>query len=351
MAVDARSLWLGIAVCACSCACVGIPLQRTTMDHIVATGWAHGGAPVVLAREVRLKKTAYVASPEGGGVFDDYDVGEFVLLEAGARIPVDIPRVKDILHVSDVAARPGQDIFVMLVHALVEGQVTSREDCYVVQFDGSARPCPLPAGYVIGGSFSYISPDGREIRSRRHRSKDPWFQALDIDTGGVETIPNSFLTLGLRAPLDGTPSPCEFDRVLLSPSAARWAAICILPVGGRPTRGIWILEPDAPPRLAYRFETWDPPIPSTDTRPWALKAEQEMLWWPREATGLAWSPDETRLYYCGRGETEGVLLAFDDAPPVLHAPCLRLASWSPDGTTIAGATDAGFRTWRIADAN
>ena len=65
---------------------------------------------------------------------------------------------------------------------------------------------------------------------------------------------------------------------------------------------------------------------------------------------LAWSPDQTWLYFCQSPGALGYVINLLTGDIIAHEPGLQAASWSPDGVSLAGMTGNQLTVWTPAEA-
>ena len=339
------ALWIIVVTLFLLGSCVGIPVRRKTINHIVGTSWMPDGRPVALAQKFSLGKTAYVASPEGPGVFEHYRSGSLALLIGGDEVPVELEAAE--IRVENAAALPGGTGFLVILDISAKNVPGSVWRCFKLGVDGSVTPCRTPEGYLLEEFAYYLAPTEHEIRFRRSSDAGSRFEALNIETGELSDLAVDLKTLPLRWARDTQwPSaPCDMSYSRLAPRGDRLAVACAMPVAENSKEGLWLLDRDDPPRMAYEFMDEDrrPALPGYE-RTGRL---EEMVTWPREEYSLAWSPDQEHLYWCGGRGAAGVSVSLRGDPAVEHTPCLLMATWSPDGTKIAGVRNGELAVWDI----
>lgn len=341
-------LTTGVAILLASGSCVGIPVSRKTVNHIVATSWTADGRPVALAQKFRLGRTAYVGSPEGPGVFRDYDSGPLVLLLDRNEIPVHDGFDDSVIRVENAGSLPDGNGFVVIL-GISPGSDLRKSvwRCIEVAVDASIRPCAVPEGYKLEAFAYYLAPEAHELRFRRSSEGGSRFETLNFETGIVTAMGPDFKTLPLRWVGDThwPSAPCDMSYSRLSPRGDRLAVACALAIAGGGRQGLWVMRPDGDPRLVFEFTDPTVRIPASEYRD--VDTLEGMVTWPREEYGLSWSPDQEHLYWCGGRGSAGVLVSPEGGPTLERIPCLALTTWSPDGTRIVGVSQYEMNVWEV----
>ena len=322
-----------LALAMCLEGCTGIPVSRETAYHIIATGWRPDGKPMALALKARLGKDAYLVGPHVPGIYwRRLYTGVGVLTQEGVS-EADVSLPKGDTWWASAIARPDGSGFLTFIRVPNAELTDGTWRCVFVKIDGSSAECIWPVTAAPPPYTSYLAPDGYTIRVRRQI--DPaqfWFESWDVRTGGLTRIERELFTLELRFPRDPDPSPapCDMSWARLSPKQDRYVVACTITSGQQRQSGLWMFGDDLEPKLLLRFtpEYQGPPSPP-DT------LVNTALWDPQEAYGLAWSPDERFVYFCG-GQGAGVIVSTEGTLTRTDLPCLTLATWSPDGDRIAG---------------
>ena len=319
---------VGAAVVLAGC----VPLMRGTLTQVRAIGWTPEGAAIGLAQKIDVGRDFYLVSPEGGGTFSGFrERGIFVLVRVDGEIPADHRVDERRLQFDSAFARPNADGFVVLLSD--RGWKTV---CVLVSLHGGVSPCGRVA-YNVDTDRIYLAGRSGELRFRGGRmGPNATYWAVDPSTGRLSEIADPFLTLGLR----GTREPCDMSITSLSPNDDAWVVACTIESASIRQTGIWLLRAGSAPVLLHALEAADlvTSSGSTEDRP-ARYMEQ---------FGLAWSPDQRQIYWCGaRGQ--GILLSVVDGRSRGVSRCLKLATWSLDGTKIAGVENHQLVELRILE--
>ena len=329
-------------------ACVGIPVKAATVNHIVATSWTPEGKPLALAQKFKIGKTAYVASPEGPGVFEHYRSGPLLLLAGDDEVPIRLG-LKDVdIRVEEVAPL-AEGGFLVMLDVRPDGDLEhSAWRCLTVNTDGSVIPCRVPPGYKLEAFSYYLSATAHEIRYRRQGSTGSYFESLNVENGTVSEMAADLTRMPLKSNNDIEPpgAPCDMSYSQLAPREDSMVVACTMPTNKGFIAGLWILENTGTPRLLYRSDglSMNPAAKRYDQR----ASLEEMVAWPREEFSLAWSPNQEQVFWCALGRQIGVLASsLKDQAAAYSAPCLLLATWSPDGTRLAGVEQGKLRVWDI----
>jgi len=326
---------------------VGIPVHREGVNHVLATSWTNTGRLVVLAQQVRVGKTAWVVSPEGPGVSDDVHFGDLLLMDENESVTTQVPLREKGEWALQAFARPRGEGFVAIT------STPGNTRCYLVTNDGSLSACSAPGGYNFAPFEMYFSPVPSELFSRQRFESGFRDEAIDLRTGTVRPLDDQFLSLWIRSyhmleHEQSTLKPCSMSRSRLSPREDRWAVICISTKDLEVKASLWVLERNALPSMVHEYpaRTKDETLKQMQAQSGA--PQRDMLRYLDEHYGLAWSSDETYLYWCLPSEQTGSVVYLDGRPPIESAPCLTLASWSPDGSQLAGLSGGQVRKWSMS---
>lgn len=308
--------------------CISLPLKHHRFDRIVCVSWSDG-QPVALAQDSSVYQGAYPLTPDGPGVFEFAHMRDLVIVTPTARYPVSyIPRGTDSFDVTDAVARPSHRDFLVKLHFLSRATGNWAASSVLVNLDG--RVTEIERASELGSvAFSH---DGTRILF----GDFPDFKSYDLQTHAIEPVTSQLERIRLVTFVRELPDwfPCfngsQYDS--LSPDGTALAFPCCpkKDVGG--ACGLWAT--DALGHYRYLAPA-SPRPPSTPPEPLDTTAS-----WPREEHSLSWANQHPLLYWCDHSGGQGLIIDVSNpsAAP-RRAPCLLLASWSPDDTRIAGVVD------------
>jgi WD40-like Beta Propeller Repeat len=328
--------------------CVGIPLGHREVERILATTWTNDERLVVLAQLAEVGKTAWILSPEGSLVQEFEDYGDLVLMDETqtVRHKVRLRHYEQAIRAFALDQGAG---FVIL------SMVGSQDHCCLVDNEGALSDCVAPEGYHFSPGESQFLPTSSELVSRRVHDSVARNDALNFRTGAIRTLDDSFRGLALNAhstlePERENRSPCAAENARLSPQEDLWVFACPESDKLELKTVLWVLQRDTPPIRVYEF----PAITRDELAKRSYLAYKDrdprhnLMSWPGDNEGIAWTADESAIYWCSSPQEHGVIVYMDGRDPIEKVPCLTHASWSPDGTRLAGLKDWKVVTWSIA---
>ncbi len=300
-----------------------------------------------MAVRTHLGKNAYAFSPEGPGVSWNRQFDGLDILTGKETRRVNLSMPKGFFYWGSAVALPGGTGFLVLFQVPTEDLSESSWSCALVGVDGSVDECVWPGGAPLHPYDFYLAADGCTVRLRRQEDFTHfWFESWNVRTGAVVPIERVFLTYLLRHPSDPEPPvvPCDMGWSRLSPHEDAYAVACTLKTGEQTQSGLWTVAEGTNPRLLLRFtQEYRGPVAPPEG-----KREAQLLWEPRETYGLAWSPDQRAVYFCGGEGNRGLVVSVQSVVEQRDLPCLVLPSWSPDGARIAGVLDGNLQVVELA---
>lgn len=324
-------------VCAALAASCSIPLSYHRFDRVVATTWSDSG-PLALAQEGSFYRGAYPATPDGPGVFDRAKTRRLVLLTGETRVPIPyMPPGASSFQVTEVVARPSHRDFLLELHCFMHSRSNPWGRIWIsVGFDGHVAEINGPRlgpGEVGDSSFSH---DGARLLFGRGPFDDSDFRSFDLESGTIEPVVLQLERAHLVHFARNLPPwfPCAglTNYAALSPDGSTDAfACCASPARGEAC-GLWLADAAGHPTLVARGDLHDERADDEPTGPFFVE--------PQDRHGLAWAHHRPLLYWCDHPGGQGLVI--DASNPLATprpAPCMLLASWSPDDTKIVGVVD------------
>jgi hypothetical protein len=341
---------LAVALLVSGCA---VPLSEVRVDRVEAVGFDKDNKPIALAQEINLSKIYMVMGPDGAMETNDLvSRGPLVLLtEKSRRIVKPEGTLK---HAGDIELKMAQWMadnrgFAVLLSVPV-GKYYDHEE-YGVNIDehGGFRTFydwQHPASYMM-------SPDGLELFRRwiTPEERTYVFQSIATSTGVIEDVDTSWETLAMRISLGATMDmdwlPCarsyHAHRFVLSPDRQLMAMSCMDGKNEESSENceIWLIDELRQPRQLASVPAC--PAPTVDEYD-DLRQRYTYVYHT-----LAWSPDQTRLYFCELPGAPGYVIDIATGAVTSHTPGLVSAAWSRDGQTVAGMIDGTLTTWHPGD--
>lgn len=337
--------------------CIGVPIKHRELRHVVATGWDRDGKPMALAQQASLTKWALAASPDGPGISEHFRRGSFLLLRDGRTVPLELA-VPGAVELSVDKSRASGDGFLLLFRADVPTEadpLAHSHHCALIGADGSVSKCRTPEGADIPWWAVFVLPGGREVWwIDSEPDEETRALAFSLDTGELTRVTDDFLRLRTaRAhPEDPGSIPCEPDHAQLSPQRDLWAIRCGFARGEEWWSGLWVLDRSGEMRLVHQLRSApDDAVRRVRARERFERTLEDMVTEPEEESGLAWSPDQSRLYWCPGRYLAGAVISVQNRSFIPHEPCFVLPSWSPDGKRIVGVAQSKLEVWELPPGN
>jgi WD40 repeat protein len=334
-----KILVLAVISVAAGCA---VPLARRQIDHVIAIGWTPENHPVALAQEIELNKHFWIVTPEGAMETNQtISHGRLVLLSDGSRTRVklrfDDGRRGD-FELVDARAIAGERRFAALVSRADTSLIFEDEYGFTIDFDGQAGQFYRSERYA-----EYVfTPDGSALCRLWNppRESARVIESVDIATGEIRPLESLMLEVELAFNADRSGPdwlPCESDyrntRSCLSPDGALLTFSC----DNGDSCSIWLTRADLSTIRLATVQSFSPPATEG-----LDELEARYLY---SFHTLAWSPDQSRLYFCQSPGASGYVINVSTGIMISHHPGFMAASWSPDGNSLAGVRGNRLTVW------
>lgn len=332
---------LVLAVVSLSAGCA-VPIARRQVDHVMAIGWTPENRPVALAQEFRLNELFGIVTPEGAmETSQTVSHGRLVLLSDESRTRVKLSfddGRQDDFELEDARAVAGEQRFVALLSRHDTSLIFEDEFGFTIGFDGLAGQF-----YRSERHAEYVfAPDGSELCRLWNPPRDSAriLESVDVTTGEMRPLESLMLETELVFNSDRTGPdwlPCESDyrntRSCLSPDGTLLAFSC----DDGDSCSIWLTHADLSTIRLATIQSFPPPVVEG-------LDELEARYMYRFHT-LAWSPDQSRLYFCPSPGASGYAIDVKTGSMISHHPGFMAASWSPDGSSLAGVRGNKLTVW------
>jgi hypothetical protein len=325
----------------------GFPMARRQVDEVYAIGWDHDQRPVALAQETTFYKDYVLLSPDGGmETRHTLSHGRLVLLSGNRRIRVGrsvLPHGDNALYLLQARAVRGGTSFMALIGVPDKTMIFQDEFGLLIDSVGGVNTF-----YAAERHTRYeISPDGRALYRTWSTPDDHkyMFEAVDVATGEAQLADYPLLE-GVLNPRTRSEvwdwGPCQSKNhkkiMSVSPRGDLIAGGC----ADDNSCLIWICDSSLHSRQVAVLPSFvPPPTKGLD------ELERRYLY---GRLSLAWSPDQTRLYFCQMPGADGYLIDIATGEVISHHPGLMAASWSPDGLLTAGVADNKLTVWRPGES-
>lgn len=326
-----------------------VPLHQKWVDNVKAVGWDSNNRPVALAQEEKFNQYFMLLGPDGG-MEKKYQIdrGSFVLITPDEKKKLDPKALgnwdKQRCSLEMARWNREQGCFLALVSIMVGPYYETEKIGFTVDEKGKFEQF-----YVAERSADYdISPDGRDLYRLWYRKDDegvfryPVYERIDASTGDIDGYQSPLMKEQIRIEnYFNKPDsfPCQPEFSSLSPDNNQLVMSCL----DDDSSSIWLFDEEQGIRsLAIVPFSVDS---ANDFRHPKSSFEELKFRYLYPRPTLAWSPDQSRVYYCRGLGADGYVIDVSSGEMISHSPGLLVAAWSPDGKAIAGIVDGKLTVW------